>query len=121
MEFKHSDAVDPDLVAASSFSILPVRISRYLETPNVSALNLLEEFNRTGENASIPDSCADPRGHAVSFCIPEAMPERVDLVARLFDFGYLHDGKTQAVPSVLSSNGQGIERSNNKLNILRCG
>ncbi|KAK2760326.1 hypothetical protein FQN54_002394 [Arachnomyces sp. PD_36] len=91
MEFRYSTAVDPGIIASSCLTILPVRISKYQEMANDSSLELLAEYNRAGGKAFVLDSCIDPGGHSLSLSIPETMPDRIDVVARLYDFGFIQD------------------------------
>jgi ophiobolin F synthase len=77
------------------FTSLPIRVSLYQDIANKASEELQENWERHAQrdHGRRYVGCCNPVGHFVSLVAPEALPDRVDVVAYLSEFAYLYDGK----------------------------
>ncbi|KFY63027.1 hypothetical protein V496_04299 [Pseudogymnoascus sp. VKM F-4515 (FW-2607)] len=61
-----------------------------------TSFGIFEEYNRLVGKADITKGVYDPRGHAVSFCYPKCLPERIDVLTRMQEVGYFQDDAIDA-------------------------
>lgn len=93
MEYKYSTFVDPSTY--DDFGLtggLPLRVSKYDHLANKGCRRAQDDWNQYVGKISVFTGCLCPRFNAMSVSVPECRPERMEMIAYVTEFGFLHDG-----------------------------
>ncbi|EPE34883.1 Terpenoid synthase [Glarea lozoyensis ATCC 20868] len=102
--YERSDSVDPEVVAKTSFTTLPVRVSKIASVHNRYSEEILKEWNEKVGKVIEGTTISDRNGpHSLAVGYPEALEERIKPLVECIELALLHDDIVDTLEPALAT------------------
>jgi hypothetical protein len=93
MEYRYSDLLDPSEYETDGLCDgLPVRKHVAADLEEIGAFKAQEDWRDLVGPLSNHKGTLGPKFNALAVCLPECLPDRLEILAYANEFAFLHDG-----------------------------
>jgi hypothetical protein len=93
MEFKYSELIDPSqYVTEGLCGDIPLRKHRNTTDEDIGATRCQKDWSRLVTLLRDYRGGLDPKWSVMSVCIPETLPDRLEIISYANEFAFLYDG-----------------------------
>lgn len=92
MDFRYSSILDPSTYTTQGLCDgIQLRLHNDHEVEDLAIIRAQEDWRQNVAPIGLFRGCLHPSTSFVSLCMPECLPERLDIVCYANEFGFLHD------------------------------
>ena len=96
MDFLYSTVVDPLTYETDGLAEgIPLRVHAYPELEEKGVLQAQEDWREVVGPVNSYRGCLGPKYSFGAVCVPECLPDRLEIISYATEFAFLHDGSPQ--------------------------